>query len=119
MNKTGTSREKRKFPRVNTSIKVRYRELQDGAEVVGVGSVTSDVSAGGVRFGVNKFISTARRLVLELYIPTLAEPIKAVSKVAWTEKANGGGDYQYQVGSEFMEITQRDQERIMKYLNSF
>ncbi|MEK6534140.1 MAG: PilZ domain-containing protein [Thermodesulfobacteriota bacterium] len=117
MNEASISTEKRQSPRVKTSIPVRYRELRDGAEAVGVGSLTSNVSTGGLRFGTDQFISTARRLILEFDIPSLTQPIKAVSQVAWIQKANGADDYQYQVGSQFMEITRKDQELIGKYLN--
>ena len=117
MNEASMSAEKRQSSRVKTGIPVRYRELPDGAEAVGVGSLTQDVSTGGLRFGTNKFISTARRLILEFDIPSLTQPIKAVSQVAWIQKANGADDYQYQIGSQFMDITRKDQELIGKYLN--
>lgn len=118
MIETVMSTEKRQSPRVKTSIPVRYKELREGAETVSVGSITGDISTGGLRFGTNKFISTACRLILELDIPTLTKPIKALSKVAWIQEANAGDDYQYQVGSQFMEITKKDQELIATYLKS-
>ena len=117
MNEPDRSTERRQSPRVKTSIPVRYRELRDGAETVSVGSVTCDVSTGGLRFRVNEFISTARRLMLELDIPTLTKPIKAVCKVAWIQEANGEGKFRYRVGSQFTEITQTDRKLIEKYLN--
>lgn len=98
MMEAGMSTEKRQSPRAKTSIPVRYREFREGAEAAGVGSVTCVVSTGGVRFG--------------------AKPVQAVSEVARVAKADGGDDCQYHVGSEFMEITRKDQERIAKYLNS-
>jgi hypothetical protein len=107
-------KEKRKSPRVKTKIPVRFREIRDGAETVGVGSLTCDVSAGGLRFTMNKEISTACRLILELDIPSRTKPIKAVSKVAWVQKAKAGEDYE--VGSQFMEITEKDRELIAKAL---
>ncbi|MBA4422778.1 MAG: hypothetical protein C0390_06700 [Syntrophus sp. (in: bacteria)] len=118
MNEAGMSAEKRQSSRVQTSIPVRYRELRDGAEVVSVGTLTSDVSTGGLRFGTNKFISNACRLMLELDIPTLTKPITALSKVIWTQKVDARDDCQYQVGNQFMEITKKDQELIATYLKS-
>jgi len=118
MNEAVMTTEKRQSPRVKTSIPVRYKELQDGAETVAVGSLTSDMSTGGLRFGTNKLVSTACRLIVELDIPTLTKPIKALSKVAWIQKADTGDDHQYQVGSQFMEITKKDQELIATYLKS-
>ncbi len=116
MKEAKMSAEKRRSPRVKTSIPLRYRELRDGVEIVGVGSVTSDIGTGGLCFGVNKFISSACNLMLELDIPTLTRPIKAISRLAWIQKANGGCEYKYRAGSQFTEITQTDRKLIEKYL---
>lgn len=118
MNDAVMRTEKRQSPRVKTSIPVRYRELRDGAESVGVGSLTHDMSTGGLRFGTNKFVSVACRLMLELDIPTLTKPIQALSRVVWVQNAKAGDGSQYQVGSQFMEITKKDQELIGAYLKS-
>jgi hypothetical protein len=117
MNETGTSTEKRQSPRVITSIPARYRELRDdGTEAAGFGSVTCDVSTGGLRFRTKELLSKACRLILELDIPTATKPIQAVSTVAWIQKANTG-EY-YEVGNQFMEITEKDRELIASYVNS-
>jgi c-di-GMP-binding flagellar brake protein YcgR len=114
VNESKIVKEQRKSPRVKTSIPVRYKELRDEAETVDVGSLTCDVSAGGLRFTTDKLISTACRLLLEFDIPSLTKPIKAVSKVAWIQKANMGEGYE--VGNEFVDITQKDQELIAAFL---
>lgn len=108
--------EKRRFPRVKVRIPVRYKEVRDGAESVAVDSLTCDVSAGGLRFTTDKLISKARNLLLELDIPNLIHPVKAVSRVAWVEKTNVDGHYE--IGSEFMEITEKDRELIAKFLKT-
>jgi hypothetical protein len=118
MKEAGMSTEKRQSPRVKANIPVRYRELREGAEAAGIGSLTTDVSTGGLRFGTNKFFSTACRLILEFDIPTLTNPIRAVSKVAWIQEADKGDECQYHVGSQFMEITEKDQALIAKYMKS-
>ena len=106
--------ELRRSPRMKTNIPVRYRELRDGADSVAVDSLTCDVSADGLRFTTNNLISTTCRLLLELDIPNLIKPIQAVSRVAWVGRTNAGGDYE--VGNEFMEITEKDKELIAKFL---
>ena len=50
MSESKIVKEKRKSPRVKTKIPVRFKEIRDGAEIVGVGSLTCDLSAGGLRF---------------------------------------------------------------------
>ena len=89
MSEASLSKERRQSPRMETSIPVRYRVLRDGgAEAVGTSSVTCDLSTGGLCFMANEFLSAACRLTLELDIPALAQPVTAVSEVAWIQKAN-------------------------------
>ncbi|MCL5807710.1 MAG: PilZ domain-containing protein [Deltaproteobacteria bacterium] len=114
MSESTIVQEQRRSPRMKTNIPVRYRELRDGAESVAVDSITCDVSAHGLRFTTNNLISTTCRLLLELDIPDRIKPIQAVSRVAWVRRTNAGGDYE--VGNEFMEITEKDKELIARIL---
>lgn len=108
--------ERRRFQRVETHIPVKYRKLREGAGQEGSGSLSRDLSQGGVHFRTNEFISMACRLILELDIPMLTRPIKAISKVAWIRKANSGNDYE--VGNQFLEISKKDKELISEYVDS-
>lgn len=108
--------EKRKFDRVKTHIPVKYRKLRGGAGSEGYGSLSRDLSQGGVHFRANEFISMACRMILELDIPMLTRPIKAISKVAWIRKSNSGNDYE--IGNQFLEISKKDRELISEYVDS-
>lgn len=111
-----TSADSRKYQRVQTHIPVRFRKLRDGADVVGEGSISKNLSEGGVRFMTGEFISMACRLILELDIPMITKPVKAISKVAWIKKADAGNDYE--VGNQFLEISRKDKELISQYVDS-
>jgi c-di-GMP-binding flagellar brake protein YcgR len=117
MEETTMGTERRRYSRVETQIPVRFRKQSDAVETPGSGSLTGDVSAGGLRFRTKEFISAACNLILELDLPTLTRPILATSKVAWIKNTNTGGHYE--VGNEFMEITKKDQELISLYINGF
>ena len=108
--------EKRKYTRVKTHIPVKYRKLREGAGSVGFGSLSRDLSQGGVQFRVEEFISMACRLIVEVDIPMLTRPVKAISKVAWIRKADSGDDYE--VGNQFLEISKKDSELISEYVES-
>ena len=108
--------EKRQYPRVETQIPVRYRKQSDAAETLSFGSLTGDVSAGGLMFRTKEFLASSCNLILELDIPSLTRPIRATSKVTWIKNADTGEDYE--VGNQFMEITKKDQELISQYVNS-
>ena len=108
--------DKRRFPRVVTHIPVKYRKLNDPGSVVKGGSVTKNLSRGGVRFTTPEFISRACRLVLEMDMPMLTKPVKAISKVAWIRKLSSGDNFE--IGSQFLEISKSDKEMVSKYVES-
>ncbi len=108
--------ERRKFDRVKTHIPVKYRKLREGVGAAGMGSLSRDLGQGGIHFRTNEFISMACRLILELDVPMLTRPIKAISKVAWIRKTHSGDDYE--VGNQFLEISKRDKELISEYVDS-
>ena len=118
MNEAEVSTERRKHVRVKTCIPVRFTREGDESGAVGVGSLTSDVCEGGLRFTTSEFIAAPCRLILELDVPAQAEPVQAVSQVAWVADMAADSGKKYEVGNQFMEITQRDQERISQFLKS-
>ena len=106
--------EKRRYPRVESNLPLQYRNLKKLSGVP-IGSLTSNISAGGVRFKTNEFISLACRLVVEINLPTIPKPIKAISKVAWIRKLPVGE--QYELGNQFLEIAKEDKEHITNFTN--
>ena len=110
-----TFAERRRYPRVLTNVPIKYKNLRT-VGVIGNGSLTKDLGEGGVRFKTNEFISLACRLVLELSLPTVPKPIKAISKVAWIRKS-AANDY-YEVGNQFLEITKEDKAYITDFVKN-
>ncbi|MFH1847462.1 MAG: PilZ domain-containing protein [Candidatus Omnitrophota bacterium] len=108
--------EKRKFLRVATHIPVKYRKLGDSEVALRGCTITRNLSEGGVRFRTPDFISRACRLILELDMPMLTKPIKAISKVAWIRKTTSGEDFE--IGNQFLEMSKKDKELVSEYVNS-
>ena len=111
---TGT--EKRKYPRAYIKLPVRYRKLREGAGVQGTGSVSSDLSQGGIRFTTAEFIAMACRMIVELEIPALSKPVKAISKVAWIRRTDSPD--RYEVGNQFVEMSKEDKSAVENYLGN-
>ncbi len=105
--------ERRRFPRIDSNLSLRYRNLRTAT--VPIGSLTKDIGEGGVRFKTNEFISLACRLVVEVTLPTSQRPIKAISKVAWIRKLSSGE--QYELGNQFLEISKEDRGLITDYVS--
>ena len=106
--------EKRRFKRIDSNLPVQYKNLRK-AGVTPAGSLTRNLSEGGVCFKTNEFISLACRLVVEISLPTVTKPIKAISKVAWIRKVPSSD--QYELGNQFLEMTKEDKSVIEKFIS--
>ncbi len=105
--------EKRRFRRIDSNLPLRYKNIKTAA--VPMGSLTKDISEGGISFKTNEFISLACRLVVEITLPTAQRPVKAISKVAWIRKLSSGE--QYELGNQFLEISKEDRNLITDYVS--
>ena len=105
--------ERRRFQRIDSNLPMRYKNIKTAT--VPMGSLTKDISEGGIRFKTNEFISLACRLVVEITLPTVQRPIKAISKVAWIRKLSSGD--QYELGNQFLEISKEDKGLVTDYVN--
>lgn len=105
--------ERRRFQRMESNLPVKYRNLKMAAAPTG--SLTKDIGEGGIRFKTTEFISLACRLVVEITIPTVQRPIKAISKVAWIKRSPTND--QYELGNQFLEISKEDRAAITDYVN--
>ena len=54
-------------------------------------------------------------MVLEITLPTLPKPVKAISKVAWIRKIPTGD--QYEIGNQFLEMTKEDRAHMSNFMN--
>ncbi|MFH1837117.1 MAG: PilZ domain-containing protein [Candidatus Omnitrophota bacterium] len=108
--------EHRRYKRVTTHIPVKYRKLTDAIEVEKTGTISRNLSEGGVYFKADEFISMACRLILEMDMPMFTKPVKAISKVAWIKKSRSGEDYE--IGNQFLEISKQDRALVSEYVDS-
>ncbi len=106
--------DKRKHKRVDYSFPIQYRNLRK-AGVMPAGSMTRNLSGGGVCFNSNEFVSLACRLVVEISLPNAPKPVKAISKIAWIRKVPSTD--QYELGNQFLEITKEDRANIVNFVN--
>ena len=105
--------EKRKYARIESRFPLKYKDLKGVADGFR-GTVSKNVCEGGIRFRSDRFISLACRLVVELNLPTIEKPLRAVSKITWIKKLPAGDDYE--VGNQFLEISREDKELIRSFV---
>ena len=114
MDKINTASEKRRFQRLESALPLQYKNLRKSG-VPSSGSLTRNLSEGGVCFKTGEFISLACRLVLEISLPTNPKPIKAISKVAWIRRIPSTD--QYELGNQFLDMTKEDKAIISNFIN--
>ena len=115
MENTNAREDLRRHKRIDTNLPIQYKNIRKTGENP-IGSLTRNLSEGGVCFKSGEFISLACRLVLEITIPTSPKPIKAISKVAWIRKLPAGD--QYELGNQFLEMAKEDKVNIMNFVNN-
>jgi len=117
--------EKRDFVRIHTDIPIRYKFLSktiDIGEEVHEGVTTNLNASGLLLVGRVPSISWIPALLMEeiiiglnLLLPSLEVPIKALSKVSWIESFPRGTD-RCALGLSFNEISKPQQDEILKYI---
>jgi c-di-GMP-binding flagellar brake protein YcgR len=105
--------EKRRYKRLESVVPLQYRNLKKSAEV-SKGSLTKNIGEGGICFKTSEFISLACRLVIELELPAVPKPIKAISKVAWIRKLPTAN--LYEIGNQFLEMSKEDKKSVINFI---
>ena len=107
--------EKRQHPRVETHLPVRYRKLDEPWSPMKTGTITRNLSKGGLRFRAKEFISRSCRMVMELDV-SAPRPVKAISRVSWIKKCSHGEEFD--VGSHFLEMTGADRKTLFFFMDA-
>jgi len=117
VNKVNERIERRKHQRKETHVPLKYSKLRDSSGNKEDRAITKDISPGGACFKIEKFISMANRLIVELKLPEKEKPIKAIAKIAWIKRSSFGNAYE--TGNQFLEMSKEDRDSITEYVNNF
>ncbi|MCK4917850.1 MAG: PilZ domain-containing protein [Candidatus Omnitrophica bacterium] len=108
--------ERRKFPRVKNFIDVYY-DVSLGNESIMAEKIDSkDTSLGGIRLIVYTPIKIGSILDLKFKLLENDPTIKIKGKVVWSNAFKIGSDdiMNYEIGIEFIEMSESDKENISK-----
>lgn len=103
--------ERRRCMRIKTHVPLKFSKLSNSPGSEGEGSVTRNLSEGGICFRASEFVPLAQRLILALSIPQIKESIRTISRVAWIRKVETGDEYE--IGIQFLEMNKRDKGVIL------
>lgn len=110
--KVGTSKplvERRRYMRLNSHAPVQFRNVLKPQEQFD-GTLSKDLSAGGLCMTTESFISPESRLVLLVSLPGTLKSIRLICQVAWTQQQRFADGYE--CGVEFIEINPEDRQEI-------
>lgn len=118
--------EKREFVRIPTDIPIRYKFLSKTVEIdddqVHEGSTTNLSGSGLLLLGKLPSVTWIPALLMEdiiiginLLLPALDHPIKALGRVAWVEAFQKGSE-RCALGVRYKDIDKACQDEILRYI---
>jgi len=118
--------EKREFIRINTDIPVRYKFLSHTVSIDGEGvfeGSTCQLSSHGILLvgklpglsWIPGLLMGEILLGINMLLPYMDTPLKALTRVAWIEAFEKGSD-KCSLGLTFQEIAKEHQDEILKYI---
>jgi c-di-GMP-binding flagellar brake protein YcgR len=113
--------ERRRFVRLNVSVKVEYKVLETAAKEIH-STLTKDISGGGICLIGDEELNTGRFLELKIYLPKEQEPILSLGRVVWSKPFIIGDEItgkRFDIGIEFIKIDDTKREKINQYIFSY
>lgn len=107
-------KEKRKFIRLKTPIGLKYRRVSKLRRHKPALSIVKDLSGAGVRFNVKEEMRHGDLVEVDIMIPHLSEPVRAIGEVVWfsrTESKSGS-----EAAIRFRDIEPADLNHILEYV---
>lgn len=105
--------ERRRNGRLPYTEPIQYRDVFKPQELF-AGSLSRDLSAGGLRISSGRFIPKDARLVILLSLPDSLRQIRAICRVVWQRDPSFGDGYEY--GLQFVELTPEDRDCIAGFV---
>ena len=110
--------ERRKFPRIEKEIIVRYKILSTPEEQLD--AKTKNISGGGVCLVTREKMNMETVVAMEIRFPQMNKPIVTTARVVWCSESklgpNPAGHIRFDNGIEFTQISEADREQIIKYV---
>ncbi len=104
--------ERRQFPRLSFHSPVQFRNVLKPQEPFS-GSLSKDLSAGGLSITTDQFLPRDTRLVLLVSLPILLKPVRTIGRILWIKQRFGET---YDCGVQFLEMNTEDRDAIAAYV---
>ena len=105
--------DKRKHKRTGCQITSTVKEMDTAGRPALTETTVSDISEGGIRFRLNKFVPVQNRLYVTLNVPN-RKPIETLAQPAWIREIPAVG--QFEIGAKFLTLSPEDHRTIQSLL---
>lgn len=105
--------ERRRLPRLKVTAPIQFRNVLKPQEPF-TGTLSRDMSAGGIRITAPQFLPKDARLVMTLSLPTAQRFIRTIAQVMWVQRERFAENYHY--GIRFIEVVPEDRDLIHDFV---
>jgi len=111
----GNGSEKRKFPRLMVEANVEYQILDEKKRKR---KLAKDISSGGICIIVFENLPVDTELSLKIFLSDINYVMEVKGRVAWKSEysLSSEGTVRYQLGIEFVDISDLDRKRLDNYI---
>ena len=109
---------RRKFTRANYQCRIFIKEMNATEPI---STMTENVGAGGICVILAKDLGLFKEVSLEVSLEDNQPPISSPGTVVWVVKKRPdkkGEPYMYDTGIEFIDLDDKNKERLLKIVNS-
>ncbi len=105
--------ERRRFVRIPESAQISYKAINKQKVE---GFLTKDISQGGIRFYVHKFIPKNDTLQIRLTLKKIPFSFEALVRVIWIKEDHR--NERYEIGVQFINIPARATDHLINYIKT-
>ncbi len=106
--------ERRRYPRAQCDFALQYRNLNKNYSQA-TGALAKEISASGIKFISNSFLSVFTLLKVELLIESDIHSVSLTARVVWVQKLPYNENFM--IGLEFLNIENETRAKIIRYVD--
>ncbi len=109
-----SNQDRRRFNRLQCHLPLQFRDIEKNRPEM-LGSLTRDISGGGIRFVSNNFLPVQTSVGLQLALDSDLRTLPATARVVWIQKLPYNENFM--IGLEFLNIENENRVKIIRYVN--
>lgn len=109
-----SNQDRRRFNRLQCHLPLQFRDIEKNRPEM-LGSLTRDISGGGIRFVSNNFLPVQTSVGLQLALDSDLRTLPATARVVWIQKLPYNENFM--IGLEFLNIENETRAKIIRYVD--